>query len=329
MAGTSSVAYFFKTKGYRVAANDYLRCNYFTAVALVENGDVLLGERDLEFILSNSRTLARYQVVQRNFSGFFYTDEENRWFDQRIAKIDRLEDLYHGRELRYKRALAYHVLFQVALMKRPFNLFHRKNLSLRQADVERSFGNKTTWDTPCSDLYYRLADTTNSAVHSNDKRNHAYNRRAEALLTRPSYDVIYIDPPYFARGRERTRSDYRFLYHFLEGMARYHEWESLIDRDDMRHALARDYRGKGPLAVPESALARTMLNWLDSIIRRWPGSAIILSYKSPGLPSTRQLRDLLKQHRQEVKVYKRPYTYALSKMNGQPKENIEVLMIAE
>ena len=57
--------------------------------------------------------------------------------------------------------LARHALNQACLMKRPFNLFHRKNLYIRTANVERQFGNKTTWETPFPTLFTRLVKEAN------------------------------------------------------------------------------------------------------------------------------------------------------------------------
>lgn len=148
MSGTSSVAYHFKDKGYRVGVNDYLRCNYLTGVALIENNRTQLSHDDIEWILTKPTQANGYDFIQRNFRGFFFNTRENRWLDERIAQIEGLRERYSGDQLRHKQAIALRALFQAALMKRPFNLFHRKNLYLRTNTAERSFGNKTTWDTP-------------------------------------------------------------------------------------------------------------------------------------------------------------------------------------
>jgi hypothetical protein len=57
---------------------------------------------------------------------------------------------------KYKQALAYYALFQPSIIKRPYNLIYsiEKNLYVRNADVERSFGNKTTWDA-LFDFYFK------------------------------------------------------------------------------------------------------------------------------------------------------------------------------
>lgn len=326
MSGTASVAYYFKSRGLTVASNDYLRCNYLTAIALVENSAVTLSPADVDFIVAEPAS-DDYTFIRDHFRGFFYADDENVWLDHRIARIHGLADKYEGNTLKYKQALSYHALFQASLMKRPFNLFHRKNLYLRQNDSQRSFGNKTTWDTPFEVLFRRLCDETNDAVFSNGCENVAYNSTAEDLSINQAFDLIYIDPPYFATGRERARSDYRFLYHFLEGMAHYDDWSNLYDPNDARHALKRDYSDSQPLGAPASELEDNLIDWLRRILTPWADSIIVMSYKSPGIPTVEQLRSLLLEFKSNVDIHERPYTYALSKRNGQPGHNIELLLV--
>jgi len=329
MSGTASVAYYFKREGCRVACNDYIRCNYMTAIALVENSCVTLGPDDIDFLLQDGEDHPSYTFIRDNFRGFYFTDPENTWLDKRIARIDELATIHAGDTLKYKRALAFHALSQAALMKRPFNLFHRKNLDVRTNEVARSFGNKTTWERPFEELFRRLCDESNRAVFDNGMQNLAYNELAEDLDLSEAFDLVYVDPPYFAQQRERACSDYRFLYHFIEGMARYREWPNLIDWGDARLALRRDYEEGSPYVAPPSELANTLVGWFRSVLSRWRESILVLSYKSPGVPSAEQLVDLMRELKSTVTVYDRPYTYALSRQNGKPRENIELLIVGE
>jgi hypothetical protein len=327
MSGTASVGYYFKSKGKSITCNDYLKCNHLTALALVENSNVTLCPDDIEFILGDPSP-DDHTFIRDHFDGFFYTDEENVWLDRRLARIHGLRALYPKPVRIYKEALAHHALFQASLMKRPFNLFHRKNLYLRLNDSNRSFGNKTTWDTPFDVLFRRVCDEVNAAVFSNDRINLALNASAEDLKVTQSFDLVYLDPPYFALGRERTRSDYRFLYHFLEGMSHYHDWHALYDPADYRHALKRGYNGTGPLGAPSVNLEDTLVDWFRSILSPWQDSVIVISYKSPGIPPVERLRSLLLEFKSTVLVHEKPYTYALSRKNGQPGHNIELLIVA-
>ncbi len=58
------------------------------------------------------------------------TDNENIWLDNIIRRINMLEG-HNPQETENKRAICFNALFQASLRKRPFNLFHRKNLNIR------------------------------------------------------------------------------------------------------------------------------------------------------------------------------------------------------
>ncbi len=59
--------------------------------------------------------------------------------------------------MKIKKAMFLWALFQSCISKRPYNLFHRKNLYVRTADVKRNFGNKTTWDKPFESISISLS----------------------------------------------------------------------------------------------------------------------------------------------------------------------------
>ena len=227
MSGTGTVAYMLKGMGKRVIANDYLHSNYATLVAFIENPSTSLSDEDFEWLVGSHTEVPSSTFVADTFSGFYFTGPENEWLDRVASNVTA----FRGRspaETKYKKALAKHALVQACLMKRPFNLFHRKNLYIRRADVHRTFGNKTTWETPFSVLFKRLALEGNRHVFSNGLRNRALSR--DALRVRaPGAELVYIDPPYFRAERDRAQSNYRLLYHFVDGLVRYPIWGDLID----------------------------------------------------------------------------------------------------
>lgn len=205
--GTGSVAYMFKTRGKSVTYNDYLKFNFITGKALIENDSVILTDKDLNYLLDTTECSKEFNFVQENFSDVYFTDEENQWIDGMIFRIEQLGD-------DYKKALACFALFQSCIIKRPFNLFHRKNLYLRFSDVKRSFGNKTTWDRSFDEYFRKFAYEANSAVFSNKKKNKAYCGDVMSLDTH--FDLVYIDTPYISSNG--TSVNYHEFYHFLEGL---------------------------------------------------------------------------------------------------------------
>ena len=128
--GTGCVAYMFKQKGKQVTYNDILKFNWFIALALIENDSAKLTPADINFLVTKHKEIKYPSFVYDTFKDIYFTDEENRWMDIVVTNIGQLENLY-------KRALAYFALFQSCIIKRPFNLFHRKNLYLRLSDIER------------------------------------------------------------------------------------------------------------------------------------------------------------------------------------------------
>lgn len=317
--GTGVVSYLIKKMGKRVTYNDYLKFNYVIGKAIVENSEVVLTENDVEWLLQFDER-NRSTFVKDTFEGKYYTDDENRWIDCIVGSIKRLRERYSGNELEYKESLAYYALFESCLVKRPFNLFHRSNLYLRVNEVERTFGNKTSWEKPFELLFRRFVDEANGLVFSNGERNKAINKDALSLHS-GDYGLVYIDPPYFCEKRHASQCDYGKMYHFLEGLARYEEWESLIDYESPNLHLKNN---SGTWL--EKGLA---LQNLGELFKRFRNSIIVVSYKSPGIPTEGEIVGLMRQYKNRVSVERVGYSYALNKSNGNPHENIELLILGE
>jgi len=322
--GTGVVSYLFKAAGKAITYNDYLRFNHFIGLAIIENACVRLSACEIDYLVQGSLPASVPAFIQDTFGGMYYTDEENRWLDETIAKITLLSSWNKRRIGLYKQALAYYALFQACLVKRPFNLFHRKNLYLRTAYVARSFGNKTSWDTPFPTLFERFLHEVNALVFDNQRVNRSINRDVGTLdesLDLEEHDLVYIDPPYISARRSPTQSNYRRLYHFLEGITRYAQWDGLIDRTSYNLRLRDD----GAMS-----LGKTNINDLfASLFHKFAKSIIVVSYKSPGIPSEHELVELLSRYKAHVLVRRLKYNYALNRLNEQPHENIELMLIAQ
>ena len=216
--GTGSVAYRLKREGKRITYNDILRFNYCAGLALIENSSVRLSLDEADWILHKHDGIIYPRFVQDTFHDIYFTDEENAWVDQTITNIRQMADPY-------KLALAFFALCQACTIKRPYNLFHRKNLYLRFAEVERSFGNKTTWDRPFEEWFRVFVGESNRAIFDNGQSNQALN--LEAVDVPGEYDLVYIDTPYISK--RGVAVDYLAFYHFLEGLTMYDEWAAHVD----------------------------------------------------------------------------------------------------
>lgn len=304
--GTGSVGYMLKCKGKQVTYNDILKFNWYIGTALIENSEVRLSEEDVRFILGRHKGVHYPTFVSETFKDIYFTEEENRWIEQAVTNINMLDNPY-------KKALAYFALCQACIIKRPFNLFHRKNLYIRFSDVERNFGNKTTWDTPFETHFRQFVDEANQAVFSNGNCNQALNQ--DVFAVDGDFELVYIDTPYISQ--KGTGVDYLGFYHFLEGLVNYAQWPTMIDYKT-RHRR---------LSATDSVWTDKdrIIPAFDRLFEKFKQSIIVVSYRSDGIPSIGQLISLLKKHKTKVKELRRKsYKYVLSTNHSE-----EVLIIGE
>lgn len=313
--GAGSVSYMFKLMNKNVTFNDLLSSNHQTGIAFVENDSVKLDGSDLEFLL-HENDFEYPCFIQSAFKDIYYYDFENRWLEIVNFNINMLSESYSGDILRKKRALAYHSLFQACLCKRPFNLFHRKNLHLRKADVKRNFGNKKTWDTDFPDLFVRFVQESSGKVFSNGQKNRAICRDI-AKMQRKNFDLVYLDPPY-AKADDKHPKNYYLLYHFLEGLIDSENWSQRIDWSKNNRCLLPNQNEWGNGSLQEN---------FDRLFKTFQDSIIVVSYGSPGSPSIKEIKELLLQYKLKVSVAWREYSYKLNKKNG--KNMYEVLIIGK
>ena len=301
--GTGIVGYRLKQEGKSVTYNDILRFNYQFGLALIENSAVLIRPEDNEWVLQRHSHINYPSFVQNTFQDIYFTDAENRWIDQTIHNIAAVTDPY-------RRALLFFALAQACLIKRPYNLFHRKNLYLRFAKVKRSFGNKTSWDRPFKEWFQFFVDEVNRAVFQG--AGHCRAICGDVVDLEGDYDLVYIDPPYISQ--KGTATDYADFYHFLEGLCNYDEWGDRIDWGSKHRRLVR-------CANPWTDKAR-IHSAFDGCFEHFAQSILVVSYRSDGIPSIEELRSLMARYKSDVQVKVfGDYRYALS-TNGRSKETL-------
>jgi len=304
--GTGCVSYLLKSKGKQVAYNDILRFNYLIGLALIENDATTLSEKDVAFLLTRHASPRYPTFIQDTFHDIYFTDDENRWLDMVITNIRNLDD-------RYKQAIAYFALFQACIIKRPYNLFHRRNLYMRTSDVQRSFGNKTTWDTPFEAWFRHFVAEANNSVFSNGQHNVAMSY--DAFEIPGQYDLVYIDTPYISG--KGVGVDYLHFYHFLEGIVDYDNWAYRID-----------YRSKHRKLKQKKSVwtdKNRIRDAFDRLFEKFQDSILVVSYRDHGIPSPDELITLLRKHKGAVvEVNGTDYKYVLSNGNSR-----ELLFIAQ
>lgn len=291
--GTGAVSYRLKQENKQVTYNDLLQFNYQFGKALIENSSTTL--KDVDPLLIYHPDYDYPDFIQRTFKDIYFTDEENAWIDYVITNLHQLKDPYQF-------ALAFFALAQACIVKRPYNLFHRKNLYIRTAEVERSFGNKSSWDKPFDMWFRQFIQEANQAVFDNGQTNHAFNM--DVLDIPGDYDLVYLDPPYITG--KGVAVDYRDFYHFLEGLLIGDAWDSLIDKQSKHRRLKR---------VPSAWTDKHQIHAaFEAVFQRYQDSIIVISYRTDGIPSEAELIKLLKQYKSHVHVeYYGRYQYVLSK----------------
>lgn len=304
--GTGCVAYKMKQEGKSVTYNDILKFNSIIGKALIENDDQVLEQHEIERILTKDKSVDYPFFISKTFPDTYFTQEENEWLDVVVTNIRKIDNSY-------KQSIAWFALFQSCIIKRPYNLFHRKNLYIRTQDVKRSFGNKVTWDTPFPTHFRNFIEEANNAVFSNDKQNYSTNKNIIDIS--PKFDLVYIDTPYVSE--KGVGVDYRDFYHFLEGMSDYENWESRID-------FRSKHRRLQPLDS-DWASAKAIENSFNQLINQFKNSVLVISYRSDGIPSIDKISNILKDAGKKVTIYEsKEMKYVLSN-----KQSTEVLIIGQ
>ncbi|MDD5186894.1 MAG: DNA adenine methylase [Methanoregula sp.] len=316
--GTGSVSFLLKMMGKEVTFNDILKSNYQAGISLIENNKFILTKNDIKFLI-HKNGFEYPSFVQETFKDIYYLNDENEWLDVIIHNIQMLSELYSGEVLRKKQALSYNALFQACLCKRPYNLFHRKNLYMRTADVERTFCNKTTWERSFDYFFVKFSKEISEKVFSNKKTNKSLCSNI-LDVEETNYDLLYLDPPYISNKSRKSLSDYQDYYHFLEGIVNYSSWDSKIDHSKKNKPLLKTQPAWSKKSAEKS---------LDDIFKKFSDSIIVTSYGEPGYPSIETIVELLHQYKKDVDVRKRQFNYTLNRSTKNGDKLHEVLIIAK
>ena len=306
--GTSSVSYLFKKNGKTVYYNDILKFNKQIGLALIENKKTVLTQEDIINILKKRDDTKYPTLIRDTFNKIYFTKKENDWLDKTITNIHLIKN-------KYKRAISLSALFQACLIKRPFNLFHRKNLNLRMNDVPRTFGNKVSWDTKFPAHFIKFVDEYNKAVFDNGKPNKVIGGKDVFKLPK-LVDLVYLDPPYLSNN---SKINYHEYYHFIEGLSDYTKWEKKIDHFSSLKKLKENKN------ISRWLDRENIVDLFDQMIEHFKDSTIVLSYRNDGSPSKKEILDIIIKHKGKIPIVRmKDYKYALS--NGSTKE---ILFIAE
>jgi adenine-specific DNA-methyltransferase len=302
--GTGAVSHLLSQLRWDVTYNDVFQFNTISARALFSSAEVKLSAAEVASILLAVQP--RSGFIHATFADLYFTDDENAWLDGFMTALARVEPACKD--------LLLHCLFQACLKKRPYNLFHRANLKLRQSRVEVQFGNRTTWEKSFAEHIL----TTFEEVRQMQRGlggNVRVTAGQSAEEIAPGYDFVYIDPPYFKRSQ--ATESYLSRYHFLEGLARYDEWPNLLASGDRLRRIQTSTVNEW---TDKAALTRN----IEALIQTHCKAKFALSYVSGEHPSEEELFALFCDNFSRVRLSRRAYGRALSKQKF-----FELLLIGE
>ncbi len=306
--GTGTFSYKAKLEGKQVIYNDIFKFNSLIGKALIQNNTTKLTKKDIEFLTTKHDHIKYNYYVKDNYENIYFLDYENELIDIIVQNILQLKSPY-------KQAMAYYALFQTTLIKRPFNSFHRKNLSLRTRDVKRSFGNKVSWEKDLVGTFQKFCYDINQYVFSNFKKNKSKN--TSALSCKETADLVYIDPPYIAE--KGSHVNYHSRYHFLEALANYNDFIHYINYEKTNKEVMIN-------KSDEFETKQFIINDIKKIIEKYHDKIIIFSYRNKGIPSPDELKEIFRMYNKEFKEYiLYNHYYALNKSNKELHELVYIL----
>lgn len=291
--GTGAVSHLLAKLGWRTTYNDIFEFNIISARAIFSKSTIFFTENKLQSFLSAIVPFSGF--ISETFSGLYFYQEENLWLDGFMAKLE----FYHGEE----RDLLLYCLFQACLKKRPFNLFHRANLNLRDSVIPVQFGNRTTWN---KTFPVHIMQTYRELHKFQAASSNTVSVMQSPTVIHPGqeYDLVYLDPPYFKKSKRNTDT-YLQRYHFLEGLARFAQWPSLIDESSSQKMIRSPYRG-------ELTNKRSLVEEIQQVINAYPNASFALSYVSGEEPSEEELFNLFSKNFDTVRLSRRSFSKVLS-----------------
>lgn len=299
--GSGVVSYLLKAMGYSVNSSDYLAFPVALASAACVNQDARLSPDDLEMVVRGGNRDGR-DFISRTYSGLFFTPQDLEFLDSAWSQIERLN---HP-----KRALAVASLVLAAARKQPRGVFTVTGL--------RYDDGRSQLHTPLAEQFVRCAQAWNTAVFSGPT---CTAEQVEASGASTGADLVYLDPPY---APPRDDNDYVKRYWFLEGLANY--WEG-----GTAAVMTTTITKKLPKRQTTFGSKTTIVTALESTLKRFSDSTLVLSYGSNAVPDLDTLCGLLrdvKGSRPQIIAVNHRYHFGTHSAAAR-REAVEYVLIAD
>ena len=290
-SGSGCVAYALKQTGAEVHTNDFLKFAFHIARAAIENNSTLLTDADVEMLLSPNRGASDF--VQATFADRYFSEADNRFLDNLWANIQELKS-------NTKRSLAITAACRAAMKKRPRGIF--------------TFTGRKGWDKR-KDLRLTMEEQFqlalaqfNAAVFSNKRKNKAHCEDVFDLDPK-AYDLVYIDTPYISPFSD---CDYTRRYHFVEGFCTY--WKGVEIQNKTLTKKIRSYR-------TDFSGKAGAIDAFTRLFKHFQKATLVVSYSSNGIPSEKQMVELLREYKHTVNVHKALHKYSHGNHNHKVGDN--------
>ncbi|MFH0948696.1 MAG: DNA adenine methylase [Elusimicrobiota bacterium] len=295
-SGTTTVAKYFKTKGYTVFANDILEFTYVLARAYIQNNSYpqFKGLHRIVSGVNGSKQNVNYVVEHLNNlplkEGFIYRNycpggTENSQFQRKYftdyngKKIDtvrtQIEEWKNENKITTDE---YYILLASLIETVPYVA----NISGNYAAYLKN------WDPRAlKKLQLRVPD-----ILSSQRKNRAFKKDANTLIKEIESDILYLDPPYNSR---QYASNYFILELIAEGW--FKKEPNIYGKTGMR-----------PYSEQKSAYCQKSLvrNMFEDLIVNAKTKYILLSYNDEGLLSENEITNILFK-RGKVNVFEQAY----------------------
>lgn len=307
--GSASFSYYAKLNRKQVLYNDIFQFNTIIGRKLIEQNTNELTYENAIGLFERVPDINYLNHIAEYYESIYFTSEENNQIDVYIQNVLALTD-------ENIKCSALYILFQSCLMKRPYNLFHRRNLNMRLNYTTGNFGNKQTWERSFQELFVRFIEELDQVCFDNGRLNTAHN--FSALNCPLNADLVYIDPPYF---KKEGSTSYHSKYHFLEGLVNYYDIPYSINFNKNNREITIN-------SSKEFEDKNNFLNDLKALVSNHLNSHIVISYRNNGIPIIEDISKLLRTFNIfEVTEYSLgQYSYALNKNNN---INQEVLIVCK
>lgn len=284
-SGSQSIAYMLKQLGKKVVTNDFLNFNNLIGKALIENPEYVLDKRDLCILFSENSDPAKFNLIEKLFSGLFFVPEEAAFADSFRSNVHRLDNPY-------KQSLALAVMCRSLTRKVTMGHFAHTQALIYAADPARIKRNRSLIR-PLKELFMELLPEYNAAVFNNHRENTSYNENILDLLPKLSgIDLVYFDPPYC-----NSHADYQSFYHLLETYVEY--WKDKRFVNGTKRYEPKKYSG---FDKNSEALSNLQLMFKHAChIPTW-----LISYNDRSYPDIDTMVGMIKPYR-NVRIERKTY----------------------